>query len=75
MPAGCQFTFSKHGLTRPLVSLCHNKKDEKEAAMRQFMMTVMALAALGAMLVTAQAEKREWAISNQKEKNNKRRRT
>jgi hypothetical protein len=57
------------------VSLCHNKKDEKEAAMRQFMMTVMALAALGAMLVTAQAEKREWAISNQKEKNNKRRRT
>jgi hypothetical protein len=34
----------------------YNKKTEREAAMRQFMMTVTALAAFGAMVATAQAE-------------------
>jgi polyglycine hydrolase-like protein len=34
----------------------YNKKTEREAAMRQFMTTVTALAAFGAMLATAQGE-------------------
>jgi hypothetical protein len=34
----------------------YNKKTEREAAMRQFMMTVAALAAFGAMVATAQTE-------------------
>jgi hypothetical protein len=35
--------------------LLYNKKTEREPAMRQFMMTVTALAAFGAMVATAQA--------------------
>ena len=38
------------------IEVCTNQKTDREAAMRQFMMTLMALAALGAMVVTAQAE-------------------
>jgi hypothetical protein len=34
----------------------NNQKTDREAAMRQFMMTVMALAAFGTVVVTAQAE-------------------
>jgi hypothetical protein len=38
------------------IEACTNQKTDREAAMRQFMMTVMALAVLGAMVATAQAE-------------------
>jgi hypothetical protein len=47
--------------SRRLCTVCgatinNNQKTEWEAAMRQFMMTLVALAAFGAMVATAQAE-------------------
>jgi multidrug efflux pump subunit AcrA (membrane-fusion protein) len=51
-----EFNLLNANRRRFCATISNNQKADMEAAMRQFMMTVMALAAFGAMAATAQAE-------------------
>jgi hypothetical protein len=51
-----EFSLLNANRRRLYATINNNQKTDREAAMRQFMMTVTALAVFGAMVATAQAE-------------------